>query len=264
MSLPAIASEARRIVEQAALEPSAKEDVLRALAKNGTATPPFLLALGLEAKLSPALVLTRATGVHLNIVALQVMDDIADGDCDYLDPAEGAGTAAQYLLQNLSWAALLDAGLPVAVLRAVALELAGGGSAQSLEVRTEKFSSRAARAMAEGFGGRHYGAYFRLMLHGSAYEAEAAALGYALGIGVAISSDLASNDPRVMSLSRTERAEIISWALAATARASHTTLGCVRAMLDRIDIQLLRAFSLLADAPDRCGAHQVAARSASG
>jgi hypothetical protein len=205
------------------------------------------LALALEARVDPATALARATGVHFNIVALQVMDDIADGDCAYISPPEGAGTAAQYVLQNLSYAALLEGGLPALLLRDIASELAGGGSAQSLEVRTGRFSSAAARSMATGFGGRHYAAYFRLMLHGSKYEADAAALGHATGVGVAVSSDLASKDPRVMTLSSTERSELISWALAATSATSRPPLRCLTSLLDRIDLRLLREFALLAE-----------------
>ena len=249
MSLAAIENEARCIVEEAALEAGAKRDVLTALTKNRTDTPPFLLALGLEARIPPKVALTRVTGVHLNVVALQVMDDIADGDCDYLTPAEGAGTATQYLLQNLSYAALLRAEVPADLLRATALDLAGGASAQSLEVRTKIFTPQSARTMAEGFGGRHFSAYLRIMLHGTPYEAEAAKLGHALGIGVAVSSDISSSDPRVMTLVPAQRAEFISWALAATATASQTSLRSLRGQLDRIDAQLLRALALSSNNP---------------
>lgn len=245
MSLAAIQAEARDIATQALLEPSAVRDVLTALAENGTDTPPFLFTLGREAGLDPRVALARATGVHLNIVALQVMDDVADGDCDYLTPAAGAGTATQYMLQNLGYAALLDAGLPPELLRTLALELAGGASAQSLEVRTRVFDPASARVMTEGFGGRHYAAYFRLMLHGTRLEARAAELGRALGIGVAVSSDIRSHDARVMTLLPEERAELIAWALAETAQGSGTSLRTLDALLGRIDTHLLGAFALL-------------------
>lgn len=246
MSAGAIRAEARRVVLGAELEPVAETDVLRALDRNANDTPPFLLSVALQAGVDPAAALTRAVAVYFHIAALQVADDIADGDCDYVTPAESAGTIAQFMLQDLGFAVLLDAALPNAILREVVRDFALGASAQSLEVRTKRWTQAETRTTAERFGATHYAAYFRLVLHGSHLEADAARLGRALGIGAAIASDLESSDPRLMTLDAGERAELIAWALGATAAVSGTPLPALNSALDRVELILMREFALLA------------------
>lgn len=253
MSLAAIRAEAMRVTESAHLEAHARADVLCALERNANDTSPFLLALGLEAKVRPALALARAVGVYFHIAALQLADDLADGDCDYLTPPVAAGTIAQFMLQNLGYLVLLGADLPTSVLRDTALDLAVGSSAQSLEVRTKRWTLEATRITAESFGAIHYAAYFRLMLHGCAFERDARMWGRGLGIGAAISSDFTSNDPRVMTLPPTSRAELLSWALTATSAASRTPLRCLASALDRIEVQLMRELALLVQDDARGG-----------
>src|SRR5262245_17597349 len=113
MSLAAVMHEAKFLVERSVLVPEARADVLAVLHANESKMAGFMLALGLDAKVDPAAALRRAAIVYLNIASLQIADDLADGDCTYLEHATGSGTTAQFILQNLFYSALLESGLSV-------------------------------------------------------------------------------------------------------------------------------------------------------
>lgn len=213
MSLAAILHEVVTLVDRAGLGPEARADVLAVLHANQSDVLRFMLALGLEANVEPSMALRRAATIYLNIASLQIADDIADGDCDYLDNPAGAGTAAQYILQNLFYSHLIEGGLPARELVAVADDLARGAAPQSIDVRTSQWDLARSRAAAEGFGGAHHSAYFRIVLHRSELENRAAALGQALGNAVSVTSDIRSRDRRFTSLKHDEQIELIDWAL---------------------------------------------------
>jgi hypothetical protein len=206
----------------------------------------FLLALGLEAKVAPASALHRATAIFFNIAALQVADDIADGDCNYLDHPEGTGTAAQFILQNLFYKTLLSETLPASVLERVADGMIAGAAPQSFEVRGfDPWTLAHAKATAEGFGGAHHGAYFRIMLHGSSHESRALAAGWGFGVGVSVMCDIRSKDRRFYSLAIDDRVRLIDWTLGAIEPVRGIDLPSVRRELDSIETRLVGELSEL-------------------
>ena len=239
MSLPAVLHEAEAIVARAGLLPEAHADVLSVLRATQSDVLSFFLALGLESKVAPATALRRAAAIYLNVAALQVADDIADGDCDYLTPPDGAGTAAQFILQNLFYAVLLDERLPHEELRSVADALVRGAGPQSIDVRRREWNIATAMAAAEGFGGAHHSAYFRIALFGSTLQDQAAGLGWALGIGVSVAGDVRSDDPRFRSLPRNEQIELLDWTVNALQPAQAIGLRSIRRAVAPIETVLV-------------------------
>lgn len=78
-------------------------DVQRLVAKALTVAAPgpsrVLVDAGLEAGLDADASLTRASTAFLNFAAFNLADDLSDGDCDYLPPAEA--TAVLLILNAL-------------------------------------------------------------------------------------------------------------------------------------------------------------------
>jgi hypothetical protein len=240
MSIAAVEREAESLLLSASLSAQAHADVRAVLRANRSDMLAFLLALGLDAKVSPASAVRRVAGIFFNIAALQVADDIADGDCDYLDHPEGTGTAAQYILQNLFYKALLTDVLQLDTLVRVADAMVAGAAPQSFEVRGfDAWTLTHAKATAEGFGGAHHGAYFQIMWHGTSFESCAFSTGWAFGVGVSVTSDIRSNDLRFRSLNIDDRVRLIDWALDALAPVREIELPSVRRGLDSMEAQLV-------------------------
>jgi len=161
----------------------------------------LLWSLGDLAGRDVGLTLDRAAACFLNYGAANLADDLADGDCDYLDEPRRTGSTVQYLLHHVSYLLLIRAaGLSELALSEVAGDLAAMSGPQRLELRTQTWDLRAARLVAEGITGRQFSAYFRVMWHGTSLAGAAAEVGGAFGFAAHVVTDAASGDPRFTTL----------------------------------------------------------------
>jgi hypothetical protein len=231
MSLAAIHARARRFVAGAGLPDEVFRTLVRVLEVNQAQLLQFLFEAALEAGCETGLALDRAAGLALHLGALQLADDLADGDCDYLEPAVGVGTAAQYLLQSLFVPAMLAARVNPDDLHLACMHFARGGAPQILEVRGPVWTLESARMLAQTFGGEYMVGNLCLAWSGTAMAARAEAIGMPLGIALHVASELRSRDIRVMSLDAPARAELVDWAAGHARGLRDIELGCIRRAL---------------------------------
>lgn len=179
----------------------------------------LLDALGREVGLGGAELERRVTAALFEFAAIQLADDLADGDCGYLRPAIEVGPGAQWLLQHLFHAVLLETGVSREDLRAALADLLVVGSAQQDEVRGGPWTLERASTAATGLNGHQYAAYFRLLFAGTSRAPIAVPLGHAFGFAMHVVTDRVSRDARWMGLEARERGALRDEALAAVEKA---------------------------------------------
>lgn len=211
----AVYRRAENLIADYGLPPEAANDLLRVMRANRSDTVGMLLDAALDAGLSPESAIERCVGIYFNICTLQIADDLADGDCDYLDPAVGAGTAAQYSLQLLCWISLLRSGLPQSVLLRSAEGLLRGAGPQHFEIRTQTWRPELTRALAQGFGVEHMSAYLHLLWHGTPLAERAQEIGALVGKVLFYYVELKHEDPRLLTLDGQTREALLGEALTA-------------------------------------------------
>jgi hypothetical protein len=242
MSGPAVFQEALRLLCQQQLPPVAHSDVHAVLEFHRQSAPlQFLYDAGLEAQLPNDAIIARSGAIFLCYCAGQVADDLADDECTYLELPSQTGPVAQFILQNLFFGALLDAGLPSAAVSAAASDLVRGAGPQHIEVRTKTWTLARAQQVAEGISGCQFSAYLRLLFHGTPLEGRAPAVGRALGLAAHIAMDVRTDDARFTTLSVDERRDLIRWAVVALEQVRAEGLLCTRLALSDIEPVLAAA-----------------------
>lgn len=238
MSGASLFRNALRRVVALRLPVAAERDLVAALEASRAGSLQLFYDAGREAGLDASALEPRGTALAFCYCAGQLADDLADGDCDYLEEPHRTGPAAQFMLQNLFFACLQEAHLPPDTGRAVALELVQGAGPQQDEVRARRFHLSLARDVAEGISGRQFGAYLAVLWCGTELEPLAIATGRDLGFAAHVCADVRSGDPRYRDLDGAERRALVSLAREAAARVRSRGLRCMEAPLRDIDAVL--------------------------
>ena len=142
------------------------------------------------------------------------------------------------MLEHLFHATLHEADLPPAVGREVACELVKGAGPQQLEVRTRRFDLAVSRLVAEGISGRQFGAYLRVLWHGTGLDPVASETGRDLGFAAHVAADARSDDPRFTDLDGSDRCALVVLAREAARRVRERKLRCMEAPLRDIEAVL--------------------------
>jgi len=219
--------QALRLLRQLDLPEQAERDLLSCMEAAKPGPLDFAYLAGLDAGLERDDLLLRSAAIFFNFAAGNLADDLADGDCDYLELR--AAPSAQFMLQNLCVLAAATSGAGVVALAEFAAELVRAAGPQQIEVRTSRWTLAQARRVGEGIVGRQYAAHLRLLWAGSTLELKAEELGLALGIATHVAEDLRTADPRVTSLPLEEREQLIAWGSQAATRLDGTGLRSIDA-----------------------------------
>jgi hypothetical protein len=147
----------------------------------------------------------REDAILLEFAAIQLADDLADGDCDYLHEPARTGPGAHWTLQHLFYECLLRSRVSRDAIEKASRDLVSVGSAQQCEVRTRQWTAEAAERAARGLNGSQYSAYFRLLFDGTSFSEMAAPWGQAFGFALHVVTDSAGGDRRFTEPESTER-----------------------------------------------------------
>jgi hypothetical protein len=202
------------IVSRTDLPEVATSDVVAVMEDSRPGPLQFAYEAARQAGCDREVVLDRGAAIFFNHCAGQIADDLADGDCDYLDDPHKTGPAAQYILQNLFYETLVACGTGPDVIAAIARDLAEAAGAQHVEVRTRCWTAPLALSVGEGLVGRQYSAYMRLLWADTPLEHRAPKVGCLLGLALHVVADLRSGDPRITTLSASDRALVLQRARA--------------------------------------------------
>lgn len=227
----------RRVV-RSRLPPEAERDLVAVLDSCRSGSLQLFYEAALEAGLGEADLAPRGAAVTFCYSAGQLADDLADGECGYLEAPRRTGPAAQFMLQNLCFAALAEADLPALLLRELAADLVRGAGAQQVEVRTRAWTFPLSRQVGEGISGLQFSVYFRTLWWGTPLEHVAAQAGADLGFAAHVASDVKSGDPRFAGLDRPDRCALLVLSREALDRLRVLDLRCLRAPIADIEATL--------------------------
>lgn len=160
----------------------------------------------------------RTAATLLQFAAVQLADDLADGDCCYLPQPVRRGPGAQWLLQYLALRVARDAGVSAEVLSNSAAHFVRMGIAQQLEVRTTCWDLDTSALAASELNGEQYAAYLCWLWDGTDWEPAAAAVGRDFGFALHVVTDRRSGDRRFTDLDPAAREELIRRATAGYTR----------------------------------------------
>ena len=205
----------------------AEQDLVAVLEAADRRSLQLFYELGLEAGVARSALEVRGAAIALCYSAGQLTDDLADGDCDYLEEPSRTGPGAQFMLQNLFFATLAEAALPGNAIAACGVELVTGAGAQQLEVRAQHWTFDLAYEVALGISGRQFAAYLEILWFDTRLEKCARAVGLDLGFAAHVVADARSADPRFTTLPDADRVRLVGTARAALQRVRSSDLRSV-------------------------------------
>ncbi len=170
----------------------------------------FVYEAGIDAAHAREVILERGAVVALLASAVQLCDDLSDGDATYLREPRRDGPLALMVLQQLVVDRALCSRVPDAALGLVSKNLLEVGSAQYVELHTKKWTLKLAREVAEGINGAQQAAYLDLLWWGTPLVDRASEIGGDLGFAVHVVTDAQSEDRRFTSLSASHRALLLA------------------------------------------------------
>lgn len=171
--------------------------------------PILLYAAGQQAELPRRKLLRRTGGLLLHYAAANLVDDLVDGDCDYVDPFELAPAIA-YVLLNLGASVLLEDDRTGAVSMGLR-DFAAAAAAGSTELATQRWSGDRYIEVGHAIAGLQFRGYFRALWAGTTLESEADQVGVAIGILAHVAEDIRSRAHRLMSLDAQSRNGVFTW-----------------------------------------------------
>ncbi len=198
-----------------------------------------------EAGVSRSEAESRCVAVAYSAAAVNLADDLADGDCDYLDEPYKSGPTTQYLLQSLFFQKLCELGMPSVVISAVTRHFERAAAAQHVELTTTAWTTARARQVAEGITGHQLAAYLRVGLHGTPRSEQAEEVGVDVGFAAHVALDADSRDDRFWSLEPSERVTLANDAIDAIERAAALGLAAARPVAAEVH----RSLDAIAHAP---------------
>jgi hypothetical protein len=184
----------------------------------------ILLQAALDAELEPARAVPRLAAIWSMTAAINLMDDIADGDCDYLLPAAAPNVVV--LLQSLAIHLALDGAVERGALQAHARGIAMMAGGQCSEVRARSWTGETYLAIATQLGGDQYAAHLSLLWDGTPSAASAHAVGLEIGTVGMVAKDLRTSDFRLTSLADADRLQVVRSALVQLDSLEARKLGC--------------------------------------
>lgn len=180
------------------LPPVARTDALRAIDRVPPESQTLLIQAAAEAELAELLAIERLCCLTACAAAVNLTDDLADGDCHYLEAKTAPGVS--FLLQAFAGGLAVRGGVSAVGLREFWLRLSKAAGGQSIEVRTDAWNEATYRDVAALIAGEQYAAYLRLLWDGTPLEHFAFELGHAMGTVTLVHSDVESGDRRFFSL----------------------------------------------------------------
>ena len=241
MSTGRVFQEAVRILLQTPLPDVARDDVIAVLRANRSDLLQFFFDAAREAGVELDGALRRAAAVFFWYASGQLADDLADGDCTYLEEPLRTGPSAAFLLAHLGYATLIESGVGADALADAARELVRGTGPQHLEVRAKHWDAALFREVGSGIAGRQLAAYLRVLWATTPLEGRALEVGFDLGVAAHVAADVRTGDARFHGLDAADRREILAWAQAAIARARAHGLASIDAALRGFEPALAKA-----------------------
>jgi hypothetical protein len=238
MSAGAVFQEALRALRRSGLPEEAERDVLAAMEAGRPGPLALLYAVGAEVGLGREVLLRRAAGLFFCSCAANLADDLADGECSYLEAPQRVGPGVQFALQSLCFATLARAELPGPVLAEAAGDMVTAAGLQVLEVRTPTWTAPRFKQVAEGIAGQQWALYLRVLWEGTARAARAVAVGRSLGVAAHVAEDLRSGDARFHGMPEEDRREVLAWAREAVDTVRHEGLAALDAALRTVEALL--------------------------
>ena len=214
------------------LEPPAvaERDLMAALDAARSGPLAFLYAAAIDAGCDAPTARARAAGCYACFAAGNLADDLADGDCDYLEQPVATGPAVEFVLLHAAYALWLGpGGVGPSAAASAARALARGATEQLVEVRKPRFTFEIVRNIVQGMGGQQYASHLQVLWDGSAVAGNARSVGSALGNAGFVAEDRRSSDPRYTSLAPDERRALTAWAREELERASAIELPSIAA-----------------------------------
>ena len=203
--------------------------VVRALRSAAPGPGPGLLQAARDAGVEPGDALERAVTAYLAFSVFNLSDDLSDGECHDLPPAEAQ--AVLLILHSLFFSGLRDLRLAPEVEAAVLADLVAAEEAQVLEVGTTTWDAARLRTVTGGIAGRQWAAYLRIMWAGTTLEPRAPDLAAHIGRLALLAGDIRSDDPRYFGLPGPDRHAVLAEALASARALEETGLGLARGVV---------------------------------
>jgi hypothetical protein len=207
-----------------ALPSAAERDAHGALYRIEPTSQTLLVLAALDAELCGLTAAQRLASVWTLAAAINLMDDIADGDCSYLPPAVAPGLVV--LLQGLAWMLAMDGGVKEQGIRASSRALAFMAAGQSIEVRTHDWSEAMYRNIVDQIGGQQYAAYLHILWDGTKLSPEASEVAERIGRVGMVTKDALSHDRRFNDLAPAEKVRLEDWAREALTNLQRLNLSC--------------------------------------
>jgi hypothetical protein len=215
-------------LEDAQLGADALHDLTVTLEAIDPMFPNLIGTLAEEFGLPPPERRRRCAAICLLFAAVQLADDLADGECSYLADAARRGSGAQWLLQHLATGLLLQSTCSPAELVAAAAHFSRMGATQQMEVRREQWDLATAQQAATGLNGSQFAAYFGILADGTAWAEHAEGIGHDFGEVLHVVGDRFSRDRRITTLTEADQQALCQWARERLHRLSDTGLVVVR------------------------------------
>ena len=231
MSGGLIFQEALRVVNRQHLPEVCESDILAAVRAGRPGPLDLLYEAGSEAQLSSEEIVARGVAIYFNFCAGNLCDDLSDNDCNYIENPSRIGPCTQFILQNLFFYALMEAGLPSLAITSAVVDLIAGAGPQHLELRTKLWDASRFREVAQGIAGRQWSAYLQVLWCGSRLASRAVPIGMNAGIAAHTVKDIQSDDPRYATMPEEDKQEIVNWALSAVRVLRDERLRCLDALL---------------------------------
>ena len=154
--------------------------------------------------------LQRSIPILIHTALIHLADDIADGDCDYVDEPVSQGVTAVYTLLHLFNISLAQTNIKEPTLFQ---SLAEVGLWQHQEIATQRWDLEKSKNAAMGLNGRQFEAYFELAAFGTDALESLKKAGFAYGVAAHVMNDIIGDDARLYDLTVGDRKTLIKWAL---------------------------------------------------
>ena len=196
-------------------------------------TQAFFALAAFDAELAREAAVRRLAAVWTLAAAIHVMDDIADGDCDYLPAEAASGTVVG--LHALGVRLAIEGGVTPNGLLLVTESLIRLAAGQNVEVRTKTWSLERYLSVADQIGGHQYRSYLGVLWDGTPLGQHTPEISTAIGRAGMVAHDIATGDRRFFSLPAHDRAPLVAAA---------------RAALEALETRRLRSVEFLAKYAD--------------
>ena len=230
MSAGAVFRHALLLINQTSMQSEVRTLCTKVLDKSQKKSPAQLLyQAGCDAHLDRELLLTRTASLFMLFSSLDLLDDLMDGDCDYIDQPAVFGPCVQLLLQSIAWQTL-SLSVNATNLCKAQHHLARAAHSQLLDVihKGKPWTASLYQEVCNGIAGDQFAAYLTALWSETHLEEQAETIGRALGNVGSTALDDSSDDPRFHSLSAIDKEEVTRWVSIFQATLDQSSLTCCR------------------------------------